>query len=717
MFGMNIHRSSAALLLALGALATQSCLHGEDSPSCSVISVANNGNNAEAIASKLNGVIKAITVRALNPKTLLICANAATTMELSKAVAQLSATEPPAPAARPEPTSHSMRLFFNRNATDIAKILDQVYPDIKVQPLGSDTLIFRTTDPKQEDNIRELQRWVALLDTPRPELTLNIWSVQLSSKNLKDLNEESTQIGKVVSRHNQQLHDALERAWQYLIEKRNEAGFFDTYFSDYIALRHQEPGAKSDANTRLDLPTCGTDRYCLGYGEAFRPLRPALTHMLGVLAAAADRNIADHFVNCLEGLAACSWNGRVATAQTEPRLRPAVRVKRNNESEAADDCESRDDEALTGNPHRGPSFACFRQQLGESLGPERKALLRAAIADFLFQYKLSIMHPHEYDVYVYATSAQELDAQFDPLLVAFNRDVAVFLKHLQEEVRESQAHIKGIGFASNGTVTVRTISGTDAEVDTTTQNSFKNTPPPLVQDFVNQLGVAEKNDPALLQANLPKHAADALAAFLQSGQSSTVSMGRALNLKISPVSLQGASAAELKIHLESKDDDKPQVIMPDGSAKTDTTDRVSQQTVDTNVRVDTLKLFEVSSFSAALSRGREPIPLLPPFVELPYIGSFIHLKLSPSTVYHRSFAIVSAVVVPTSGDLLTGLRFRPDPDQDTYLLKKIRDFHARKLGCIVALTNPREATSSAVGEECGTLSLGQSPESGSVASR
>ena len=250
------------------------------------------------------------------------------------------------------------------------------------------------------------------------------------------------------------------------------------------------------------------------------------------------------------------------------------------------------------------------------------------------------------------------------------------------------------------------------------RNSFKNTPPPLVQDFVKQLGDVEKNDSSLLlKANLPTHAADALAAFLKSGQSSTVSLGRALNLKISPVSLQGASAAELKIHLESKDDGTPQVIAPDGSSKTDTTDRVSQQTIETNVRVDSLKLFEVSSFSAALSRGREPISLRPPFIELPYIGSFIHLKLSPSTVYHRSFAIVSAVVVPTSGDLLTGLRFVADPDQDTESLKKIRAFHARKLTCIVALTNPREAVSAAAGEECGTLSLGQSAKSGSLASR
>ena len=41
---------------------------------------------------------------------------------------------------------------------------------------------------------------------------------------------------------------------------------------------------------------------------------------------------------------------------------------------------------------------------------------------------------------------------------------------------------------------------------------------------------------------------------------------------------------------------------------------VSNHKVTTTVRVDALKLFEVSTFSAQLSHGKQPIPLLPPFV-------------------------------------------------------------------------------------------------------
>jgi hypothetical protein len=78
------------------------------------------------------------------------------------------------------------------------------------------------------------------------------------------------------------------------------------------------------------------------------------------------------------------------------------------------------------------------------------------------------------------------------------------------------------------------------------------------------------------------------------------------------------------------------------------------------VRVKSLRLFELSAFSAELRRGGESIPLIPPFIELPVIGSFARLPVKPGTVYHRSFAIISAVVLPTAADLATTVTASPD---------------------------------------------------------
>ena len=86
------------------------------------------------------------------------------------------------------------------------------------------------------------------------------------------------------------------------------------------------------------------------------------------------------------------------------------------------------------------------------------------------------------------------------------------------------------------------------------------------------------------------------------------------------------------------------------------TSRVANYDTSTRVRVDSIKLFEVSSFSAIVERSRSRFPLLPPFVEIPYIGTFAGIPLGSAKEFHSSTAIVSAYVVPTAADIAYGLR-------------------------------------------------------------
>jgi len=59
-------------------------------------------------------------------------------------------------------------------------------------------------------------------------------------------------------------------------------------------------------------------------------------------------------------------------------------------------------------------------------------------------------------------------------------------------------------------------------------------------------------------------------------------------------------------------------------------------------------------------RSRKSIPILLPFVEIPYIGSFVSFPAAGAKEYHRSTAVMSAVVVPTAADLANGLEFSAD---------------------------------------------------------
>ena len=439
-------------------------------------------------------------------------------------------------------------------------------------------------------------------------------------------------------------------------------------------------------------PGCanGAYWYCLGYKGAFsEAMQPSLTNMIGILASFADAK-PNAFVDSLEaGQCQCDTLGgqQLKVSAQAPQPPPAS-------------CDELDEQSYRSPMKRGPHFACFREQLKSSLKPRSSQLarLRIAMADFLFQYKFSVEYPHDFDYYDYAASAQHLDVELDPLLVAFNHDLVIYLRDLQHELGEINK--KALGYSENGIVTVRTISGTDSSVSTQSQSSFKTTPPPLANDFLNQLQNPPNAISPVIGRNLPPNAAQALVAFLNSGQGASVTLARDLNLTVTPNTLPGASAAELKIILESKDDgtNSPQRVGPDGKpAGNDTADRVAVHSVTTNVRVDSLKLFEISTFSARLSRGRDPYPLLPPLVKLPF-PPLLSWRLSPSSAFHQSFAIVSATILPTAADLLNGLRFSLDrtqqgesihsisEEEQTGLVKNISAKHREMLQCIADST-------------------------------
>ena len=151
-------------VLAAGAL------RGNAQTACHVVPVQdgavppNAGSNGAAIASKLDGIQSGIAVKTLDASTLLVCADAPTTAEVVKVIRLLSTKENPTPGPTDQ---HSIRLFFNRDASNIATALSGIFKDLSLQALGSDTLVFRSGDRDQEKNIYELRRWISI----RPQRT------------------------------------------------------------------------------------------------------------------------------------------------------------------------------------------------------------------------------------------------------------------------------------------------------------------------------------------------------------------------------------------------------------------------------------------------------------------------------------------------------------------------------------------------------------------
>jgi len=292
--------------------------------------------------------------------------------------------------------------------------------------------------------------------------------------------------------------------------------------------------------------------------------------------------------------------------------------------------------------------------------------LRAALVNFLFQYKMSQQFPQEFSAYELGQTAQELNSELNPLIVAFNRDVAAALVPIQEFAK-CQLHGNGWGgwaghgtrFLNNGIITVRTVSGKETIVDTETQSFFDVTNPPSITDVINSVGQAQSNVPNVLKTNLTANEAAVIIGALNSVQPTTSQVGRAFKLDITPHSLSGASSAELDVNITTGEPAAP-TRYAGGKSSNDNISRISKNNINTKVRLESIKLFEISSFTAVVQQSRHNFPLLPPFVEIPYIGSFLSFPVPGAKEYHRSTAVMSAVVVPTAADLASGVVFSYD---------------------------------------------------------
>jgi hypothetical protein len=584
-------------------------------------------------------------------------------------------------------------------------------PDMKAV---NDTVVFSNADGSDR-GIFERDRLMAVLDLPRPEVLLNMWALQASSRDYRVTNTEAEAVRIAVAEHNQLLQDAIDDGWSFLSQQMRysaqQPGFFNQKFYNYIVQKfalnpYLKPGKEFDRieSIRRSWGWCDPDTYCLGFSHAFEPLRPTFTNiLLAIIAANHPAQIAQQTIQSMDGecppppaqspetpcplntpqqppLKSTAYQGQVDNFRQclSDRAREIQTAMAEN---AADDCELKDRLTLAAQVQSLASatpqpqhlqLSCFKQQAQKSFqeGPgqtTRVGLLRAAVADFLFNYKWASQYPHSFIPYDLSQSAQELNAELNPLILAFNRDVSAFTQSLQSEMEckyRSMPHPGWFGkgdetFLNDGMIAVRGISGVESIVDTITQSYFDATKPPNLTDLVKSVSDAEKNIPGVLKTNLSANEAAVLLGALNSVQPAQAKIGRQLKLDITPHSLAGASSAELDVKLTAEEAGSP-TLYTSGKSSDDTLSRVSTHDTTTKVRVESLKLFEVSAFSAMLQRPRSKFPILPPFFEVPYFGSFISFPIPGARIYHRSTAIVSAVIVPTAADLAYGIDFTDD---------------------------------------------------------
>ncbi|HUO28733.1 MAG TPA: hypothetical protein VMU80_05935, partial [Bryobacteraceae bacterium] len=600
-----------------------------------------------------------------------------------KAVAQ-AAPDPPDPKTGGEPSASKDDKTGKKPAAPPAAA--PAPSAIAMAPLENDLLLFSTENPGDDAPIAEQKRIIAQLDLPRPEMIINGWVLQNSTTTPRAIGAFSSAVKEMVGNYNQSLENVVERAWGFVRSQIADGSFFDDAFYHYVADRFvgdrqhaldgKDPQTAAqqyldstratltfpNGTSAVDYGICTPPHYCLGYTTLFQPLKPRLTDVLLTLIAARNlRGTLDSTTRFVEGAEIATPPGFCdGLAESKDNCKKIWTDLDLSASEGS--CENEDLHFILGSafrPAQGDPPArvflrCFQQQADKLLttstdaqsSPSGAGIMRAAVANFLFNYKMSQQFPHEFKAYDLSQSADALNSALSPLIDAFNRDITTFQRFVRAEVlyqverinrnNDDRCCIKRLfgldkpSFFNEGIVTVRTISGQWTYASSTSQSFLNASSAPQLTDVLNSLtgtsSSTASTGTAPISALLPSagalNSAQLAAAFLNNYQTTYAQIGRQLAISAIPRSLATASAAEIVVSLNADDAANPPVYVGGQQNGTGANiSRVANHDTSTRVRVDSMKLFEVSSFAAVLQRSRSRIPLIPPLIEIPYIGT------------------------------------------------------------------------------------------------
>jgi len=600
-----------------------------------------------------------------------------------------------------------------------------------------DLLVYSDTNPGDDAQIEERNRILAQLDLPRPEMILTAWVTQNSSVSPQAMGAFGNMVKGLVADYDHEFENVVLRGWQSVKEQSAVEGYFNESFRSYIEDRFVADTFKKNAlggglqglsqaflnqsqaemadpvypMRRTNLRICERNRYCLGYDNLFRPLKPALTDLLLTMIAAQQPVLAaNNAIAAVEGGAAPALKetmcdmGDIEVRRRCHAIWSILDLDHVSPPPGPPSCAERDFRGILGSllnlAEPRVYLECFKQEADRLLAiesgdspPYGAGLMRAAVADFLFNYKMSQQYPHEFAAYDLSHSADALNNALSPLIDAFNRDLWSYQLFVRADMQYRVQRLNSTtderccakrlfgldkpSFFNDGLVTVRTISGQSTSVSTTSQSYLNSSAAPQLAALLSSLSgssapatnstsattattATTTSSPAPASVG-PFGGYGALVAALANYQTTFAQIGRQLSFAATPRSLSTASSAEIAVTLNADESAGGPLYTGGGASDPSVnTSRVANHDTTTRVRVDSIKLFEVSSFSAIVERSHSRFPLLPPFVEIPYIGTFAGIPLGSVKEFHSSAAIISAYVVPTAADIANGLRFVSD---------------------------------------------------------
>jgi hypothetical protein len=674
----------------------------------------------------------------------------ATTRTLTKLVEQLAVTSV-APA--PHVASVTTQLFYDRDAAGVANAITQAFPQLKVSPISmnagsayADSLILAdpTGSPQNSHSaLEQARRMIAQLDEPRPQITVNAWSLQASAQNQTLMRPLVPEARRFAAGYNDALEKAVEGGWSYLISKATGDDFLDPVFAAYLCGRADWNG--NGGFSIFHRGVCPNEPilgYSLGYGDLFDRESPNLVQMmLVVMATRNPQGEVDATLDHMEGVDGAVCGNPLSDHRVEVTFTSDHGGSCTKLIDLSESCQSADerfyeqfDKAYPSDlkeenadgewernrnfkklrelqPPSHVAFSCTRQRLADLLTPATQGTkpttsflgqFRAAVADFLFQNKMRAEYRDDFQPYLFPQSAARLDSVLTPIIEAFNQDMQALQQHLQKQLTQGIERDKNLAYSSNGLITVNVISGNQASVQTQSLNYFPQNPTMKLEQFAQALAAAASGGSggsgsggggsgssgggsggsASSASQSAGASAAAAATHLLGGSLSaivpavaafgaaepaqvTAKVGSGLSLVVTPYALSSDSGAELNVNVSYTENAAAMISSnaAQAQASDDLNSRVSNHQVQTLVRMDALKFFEVSTLQSVIARQKAPYKILDPIIELPILdglGVFPNIRRKPDVIYNQSVIFLQASILPTAADLGNSVRLQYD---------------------------------------------------------
>jgi hypothetical protein len=587
----------------------------------------------------------------------------------------------PAVPTAPAVETRVQRLYYNHDPSTLAKIVTDAFPNVEAEPVLPDAIVL--SDPADMDDgarkraLDVAARTIARIDQPHPQVSVDAWSLQLATDNRDRIHEVLPILEDLANAYNEAIDHALLPGWLYLNGRLSDV---DPLLREYLTEQGAQNGAKGPI-------------YGLGYETLYEPLTPHLIDMLVSLTSLQKPNedAAEMLSRMGTEPALCEGKGSDDSCHKDIHSRPTCRERDEAayEKEIADDenlrkleqeevdTQTKNGPRLTVTPPHPKLFhlSCVRETLMDGLLRKEDSLttattsrlgqFRAALADFLFHYKIMVFYPDDFHGYLEPMAADTLDSALNPIVSSFDEDLSAFQASLQQQIAEALAP-RAVQYGYGGLVSLKVLSGDEGTVSSETQNYFDVTPPVTLNDLLSALqteGASAKKTPlsSLVTSLAPAKAVELLTALgtAFTPKTTTAHLGRDLDLDVTAHALSGAYGAELDLQLQSTENGAGLIQAGGGKPTDDLNSRVSQHKVNTHVRLDSLKLFNVSTLGSVLARGQTPWKPFDP-VEVPLLSLLVKVPKKPKMVYTQSLAFIDAVVVPTAADLGYGVPSLPD---------------------------------------------------------